>query len=217
VFTGLIEDLGSVERVSGSGGYRLIEIRSAELAPTLTLGESISVDGACQTVTKQTDEVFSVETLAVSLRKTTLGELRRGSQVNLETSVTPRTKLGGHFVQGHVDGVARVAKVRQAGKNGYLDVVLPEGLARYCVSEGSIAIAGVSLTVAALTGTRVSVNVIPSTWNNTNLKQLKGGSRVNIETDVIARYVERFAAPYLGAASHLSGASEAGPSEEELP
>lgn len=197
MFTGLVEELGTLVAVRGSGQYRRIEIEAPGICGDLSYGDSVNVDGACQTVTEISGSRFAVDTLAVTLEKTTLGELRRGSRVNLERAVTPSTRLGGHFVQGHVDGTARVSRVSRQGENIYLEIILPDELARYCVSEGSIAVAGVSLTVARLGGNRVTINIIPTTWKDSNLAGLRAGSRVNIETDVLGRYVERFVSRFL--------------------
>jgi 6,7-dimethyl-8-ribityllumazine synthase len=137
-----------------------------------------------------------VETLAVSLEKTTLGGYRSGRRVNLERSLTPETRMGGHIVKGHVDGVGTVATVREDGKNVYFSVAVPPDMGRYCISEGSIAIDGTSLTIADITdggpaGTTITVNVIPATWRTTVLSDRTTGEMVNLEVDVLARYVER--------------------------
>jgi riboflavin synthase len=151
----------------------------------------VSIDGACQTVTDLDESGFSIETLGVSLQKTTLGRLARGHKVNLERAVTPQSRFGGHLVQGHVDGLGRITAIRRRGHNIYLEVVLPESLARYCISEGSVAIDGVSLTIAELRGVRITMNISPTTWDHTVLRYRSTGDHVNIEVDVMARYAER--------------------------
>lgn len=201
MFTGLVEEIGTVATVQRRGQYQVLTITCGKVLSGTVLGDSIAIDGVCQTVTACTDTTFAVETLAVSLQKTTLGALRPGDPVNLERSVTPATRLGGHLVQGHVDGVAQVRSARQDGANGYLELDLPADLLRYCVDEGSIAVNGVSLTIAALQDPRITINVIPTTWNTTTLGNCAAGDRVNIEVDIIGRYVERLlgtrAAPQL--------------------
>ncbi len=201
MFTGLVEEIGTVATVQRRGQYQVLTITCEKVLSGTVLGDSIAIDGVCQTVTACTDTTFAVETLEVSLQKTTLGALRPGAPVNLERSVTPATRLGGHLVQGHVDGVALVRSARQDGANGYLELELPADLLRYCVDEGSIAVNGVSLTIAALQDPRVTINVIPTTWNTTTLGNCAAGDRVNIEVDIIGRYVERLlgarAAPQL--------------------
>lgn len=191
MFTGLIEETGTVETVRCGERYRHLEIRAERVLAGTVPGDSIAIDGACQTVVALGEESFTVETLAVSLDKTTLGDYSSGRRVNLERAVTPHSRLGGHFVQGHVDGTARVVQIRKEGPNGYITVKLPPELRPYCVDEGSIAIDGVSLTIAELNDTRVTVNVIPVTWRQTVLRERVAGSRVNIEVDIIGRYVAR--------------------------
>ncbi len=191
MFTGLVEEIGTVAAVQRRGQYQVLTVNATTVLSGTALGDSISIDGVCQTVTTRTEHAFSVETLEVSLQKTTLGSLRPGDRVNLERSVTPATRLGGHLVQGHVDGIAVVRSARQDGANGYLELDLPPELLRYCVSEGSIAVNGVSLTIAALQDPRITINVIPTTWNATTLGQCAAGDQVNIEVDIIGRYVER--------------------------
>ncbi len=125
------------------------------------------------------------------MEKTTLGGFERGTRVNLERAVTPQSRFGGHLVQGHVDGVGRVSAVRRRGHNIYVELILPEELVRYCISEGSIAVDGVSLTIAELRGSRITMNIIPTTWNETVLQYRQVGDFVNIEVDMMARYAER--------------------------
>ncbi len=165
--------------------------RAERVLAGTVLGDSIAIDGACQTVVARSEGSFTVETLAVSLDKTTLGDYSTGRRVNLERTVTPQSRLGGHFVQGHVDATARVTQIRKEGHNGYITVELPPELRPYCVGEGSIAIDGVSLTIAELDDARATVNVIPVTWRETVLRERVAGSRVNIEVDIIGRYVAR--------------------------
>ncbi len=191
MFTGLVEEIGSVRRVEAGSEYRKITIDASRVLDDLALGDSISVDGACQTVTDIDTGGFAVETLATSLQKTTLGRLARGSQVNLERAVTPQSRFGGHLVQGHVDGLGRISGLRRRGHNVYLEVILPDELARYCISEGSVALDGTSLTIAELRGTRITMNIIPTTWDHTVLRQRSVGDHVNVEVDMMARYAER--------------------------
>ena len=191
MFTGLVEEIGSVRRVEAGSEYRKITVDASQVLDDLALGDSISVDGACQTVTDIDTGGFAVETLATSLQKTTLGRLARGSKVNLERAVTPQSRFGGHLVQGHVDGLGRISGLRRRGHNVYLEVILPDELARYCISEGSVALDGTSLTIAELRGTRITMNIIPTTWDHTVLRQRSVGDHVNVEVDMMARYAER--------------------------
>lgn len=191
MFTGLVEEIGRIRSLSRSGMYQRMSVECRTVLEGLSVGDSISVDGACQTVAAVESSSFSVDTLAESLRKTTLGELAASRRVNLERAVTPQTRLGGHFVQGHVDATARVIAISRDGANGYLTVDLPEDLELYVVREGSVALNGVSLTIARLDRTRVTVNIIPVTWEATTLGDLREGERVNVEVDIIGRYVAR--------------------------
>lgn len=207
MFTGIVEEIGRVVGLRSRSSYRRITIGAHTILGDVEIGDSIAVDGACQTIVRIGDDEFDVETLAVSLEKTTLGTWSVGRTVNLERALTPTSRLGGHFVQGHVDDTARIADIRRDGENGYLSVDLPPELARYCVCEGSITIDGVSLTVAALSGRRLTVNVIPHTWHRTTLGTRRVGDSVNLEVDILGRYVERLMSPAAGrrplSAEHL--------------
>ena len=191
MFTGLVEEIGTVTSIWKHSDYQLLEIRADHVLKDTAVGDSISIDGVCQTVTHLYGNRFLVEVLAVSLAKTTFGTFRSGRRVNLERSVTLSTRLGGHLVQGHVDATAAVVSLSRNQKNGYLTVELPPELETYCVREGSIAIDGVSLTIAQLRGTLVTVNIIPLTWERTVLSERRIGDRANIEVDIIGRYVAR--------------------------
>ena len=191
VFTGLVEEAGRIRSVSRAGDYQRMSVECRMVLEDAAVGDSISIDGACQTVAAVESSSFSVYTLAESLAKTTLGSFVAGRRVNLERAVTPQTRLGGHFVQGHVDATAKVVAVRGGGVNRYLTVDLPDLLERYVVREGSIALNGVSLTIARLDRTKVTVNIIPVTWEATTLCDLREGSTVNVEVDIIGRYVAK--------------------------
>ncbi len=208
MFTGLVLEVGRVAGLSRSAGKVAIEVEAPKLASGFAIGDSVAIDGVCQTVTHRSEQSFTVEALAETMKKTTLGGLTRGAYVNLEPAVTASTPLGGHFVQGHVNGTGTVLAVEREYENVYMRVELPPDLVRYCVPEGSIAIDGVSLTIARLADAVITVNVIPHTWEHTALRERAAGDAVNLETDIIARYVERFMAPHHGA--------NRGPSAEQL-
>jgi riboflavin synthase len=191
VFTGLIEEIGTVVALRRAGEYQQLEIEAERVLEGAQRGDSIAIDGVCQTVTTLDARRFTVDTLAVSLQKTTMATWRPGQRVNLERAVTPSTRLGGHFVQGHVDGVARVLSVRREERNVFLAVEVPRELAIYCVAEGSIALDGVSLTIAELQDRRITMNIIPLTWEQTVLRDRKPGDGINVEVDIIGRYVAR--------------------------
>lgn len=190
MFTGLIADLGSVERFDEDSQGATIAIRSA-LAGELREGDSVAVNGVCLTATAVGPEGFSAQAMAETLRRSSLGALAPGSPVNLELALRAGDRLGGHVVQGHVDGTGEVAGVREEGFSRVVDVEVGPELARYMVEKGSVAVDGVSLTISELREEGFSVSLIPETLTRTNLGQAREGKRVNIEVDVLAKHVER--------------------------
>lgn len=192
MFTGLIEDIGVVERVANRGsGLRLAVRTSAIDAKTIAMGESISIDGYCQTVVEIGARGFSVDVGRETLAKTTAGRLRAGDRVNLERAVRLGDRLGGHWVAGHVDGVGEVLRVERSPDFVVFHVDAPAEVARYLIPKGSIAMQGVSLTVNTCEGSAFSVGIIPHTLAQTTLGELREGSRVNLEADIIGKYVEK--------------------------
>jgi riboflavin synthase len=190
MFTGIIKELGTVEGIESSTDGSRLRIR-AGLASELSEGDSVSVSGACLTATSVTGGAFEADVMHQTLELTTLGELEAGSPVNLELPLRADDRLGGHVVQGHVDGTATVADITDDGFAKRLRVELPDELLPYVVERGSIAIEGVSLTVAALDDPIVEVSLIPETLQRTTLGRIEPGSRLNVECDVLARYVRR--------------------------
>jgi riboflavin synthase len=194
MFTGLIQDLGEVESIdSGADGARL-RIRTA-LAAEIGPGDSVAVNGVCLTATAVDDAGFETEAMNQTLEVTALAGVETGGQLNLELAMQPSDRLGGHIVQGHVDGVGTVVAVVEDGFARRLRVELPPELMRYAVDKGSITLSGVSLTVAELGDSWVEVSLIPETLERTNLGRLGPGGKVNVESDVVAKYVERLVAP----------------------
>lgn len=191
MFTGIITEVGSVSSIVRIGGGIRISVEAPSSAKELKVGDSVSVNGACQTVIARTDALFSVEAVEETLRKTTLGRLHAGSKVNIELAVRMSDRLGGHLVQGHVDGVGDVAKVERQTSSWLVDVKFPPAFARYVVPVGSVAVDGISLTVASTEGNRLTVSLIPHTLANTTLAEIKPGSHVNLEFDLIGKYVEK--------------------------
>jgi riboflavin synthase len=191
MFTGLIEATGEVTaRTPTTGGQRL-SVRSP-LAADLTLGDSVAVNGVCLTVV-QTGAAFHADVGPETLRVTTLGALESGALVNLERPLRGDGRMGGHFVQGHVDAIGRIENLRPASDFLWLTVSFPRELARFLVLKGSIAVDGISLTVAGLSGDRFDVQLVPFTMAHTNLKQARIGDSVNLECDMIGKYVARAA------------------------
>jgi riboflavin synthase len=192
MFTGIIESLGEIAAIEPKGVDRrlLIAGRSLDTAG-LGLGESVAVNGVCLTVAERSAAGFWADVSAESLDKTTLGAFGPGAAVNLERALTPQTRLGGHLVGGHVDGVGQVRALREDGRSWRLEFEAPAELARYIAAKGSICIDGVSLTVNEVSGARFGVNIVPHTWTETVIAGYRPGTRVNLEVDLIARYLER--------------------------
>jgi riboflavin synthase len=192
VFTGLIEEIGEITRVQESPEGRRIRIRAPKVRSGLSRGDSLSVNGVCQTVAMLT-EVASVEVVAVeeTLRRTTLANLAPGGRVNLERPLRLGDRLGGHWVNGHVDGTAKIEEVGTRGRDFSFRIGLPSDLARYVVEKGSIAVDGVSLTVGRVEDRSFRVHVIPETRRETLFGSYRAGDQVNLEVDVLAKYVER--------------------------
>jgi riboflavin synthase len=197
LFTGLIQDVGTVESLErGDEGARL-RIATA-LVTEIALGDSVAVNGACLTATAVDDTSFETEAMNQTLEVTALGSIEEGARVNLELAMLATDRLGGHIVQGHVDGVGEVVFVEDDGFARRLRVALGPDLLRYCVDKGSITLSGVSLTIAALGEGWVEVSLIPETLERTNLGEIEAGSRLNVESDVVAKYVKRLLAPFAG-------------------
>jgi riboflavin synthase len=190
MFTGLIADLGSVTALERNGDGATLEIRSA-LAGALAEGDSIAVNGVCLTATALADGSFRAQAMRETLERSSLGGLRVGAPVNLELPLRAEDRLGGHVVQGHVDGTGTVRSVREEGFARVLEIDTEPCLGRYLVEKGSVAVDGVSLTVSALREQGFAVSLIPETLQRTNLGAIGEGSLVNIEVDILAKHVER--------------------------
>jgi riboflavin synthase len=190
VFTGIVRELGAVEAVSHQGDGVRLEVRAAVTSAAAAVGDSVSVNGACLTAVAADDGVLAFDVVAETLRRTSLGRLAPGSPVNVEPALRAGEPLGGHLVQGHVDGVGRV---RRADAEG-LEIEAPAELLRYCVEKGSIAVQGVSLTIAALGEGSFAVALIPHTREATTLGAASEGDEVNLEADIVAKHVERLLA-----------------------
>ena len=195
MFTGIVRELGRVVSVEGGAGGVRIEIDAPETATLTAVGDSVSIDGCCLTAVAVGGARLRFEAVPETLARTALSALAPGAEVNLEPALRSGEPLGGHYVQGHVDGVGIVTSVEPEGGGARLAVEAPEELRRYLVEKGSVALQGVSLTVAALTEAGFEVALIPHTLEATTLGRLAPGDRVNLEADVLAKYVERLVAP----------------------
>jgi riboflavin synthase len=192
VFTGIIEHVGTIESLDFRRDGGRIAIQAPSVAPSLAVSNSIAINGCCLTVVSRDTERFSADLSGETLSKTSFRELKPGARVNLEQPLTAGKELGGHFVLGHVDNVGRVTHLTAEGENWWLGVQVPEDFARYIVPKGSVTIDGISLTVARWSNRIAQVAVIPYTYEHTNLRDRKSGDAVNLEGDVLGKYVERY-------------------------
>ena len=192
MFTGIIEHMGTVEslKLDAEGGR--LTIQAPGVASHLAVANSIAVDGCCLTVVSVRGDKFSADLSAETIRKTSMGEWKAGTRVNLEQPMTAGKEFGGHFVLGHVDTTGRVTRLDPEGENWWYGVEVPEAFAKYVVPQGSIAIDGISLTVARWNGRVAEVAIIPFTYEHTNIRNKKIGEAVNLEGDVLGKYVERY-------------------------
>lgn len=191
MFTGIIEELGKVRGVERRGDGAKIVIEAQVVTKDTNEGDSISVNGVCLTALDVTENSFSADCSNETLERSTLGNLKAGTPVNLERAVTPTTRLGGHIVQGHVDARGTFLSAIEHGDSWTVRIGYPKEIARYFVLKGSVSVEGISLTIAKLTDAYFEIAVIPKTWQVTNFSQLRNGDAVNLEADVIAKYVER--------------------------
>lgn len=190
MFTGLIEEVGKIISSKPFSGGLSIEIYSEKLAKDAKVGDSIAVNGVCLTITKFTAHNIFFDAVFETIKKSTLGELKAGSSVNLESALKLGQKLGGHLVQGHVNHTGKITSIKNKGENYLVSVSFPSDLQKYIVKEGSVAIDGISLTVAQINSNELGCSIIPHTWTNTNLCTKKIGEKVNIEVDILAKYAE---------------------------
>jgi riboflavin synthase len=190
VFTGLIADLGTVTALELGGGGATLTV-STRLAGDLDEGDSIAVNGVCLTATEVGPSSFEAEAMTETLERSSLGELVPGAHVNLELPLRAEDRLGGHVVQGHIDGTGTVTATREEGFSRVIEIETEPRLARYLVEKGSVALDGVSLTISALHEHSFSVSLIPETLERTNLGTIEEGARLNIEVDILAKHVER--------------------------
>jgi riboflavin synthase len=194
MFTGIVEELGRVVEVQPRATGARLTVECASVLADATLGASIAVNGACVTAVELNAERFSADLAPETLRRTNLGMLRAGAAVNLERPLRAQGRLDGHFVLGHVDGTAEIVSLEGLGDdNWWLRIRVPQALTRYIVTKGSVAVDGISLTVAEVSDDVVSFTIIPHTYDHTTLRGYTSGSRVNIEVDILAKHLEKLA------------------------
>ncbi len=191
MFTGIIEEVGTIDALDDSSDFRTVRVRANGILEGVSAGASIAVNGVCLTVRKHDRTGFTAELSRETLDRTSLKELAAGSIVNLERPMRADGRFGGHIVQGHVDGVGKIHSFSRDGDNWNLRIEVPGAAMRYIVEKGSIAVDGISLTVAAVKPPVLEIAIIPHTFENTSLKRAAAGDTVNLEFDIIAKYVER--------------------------
>lgn len=204
MFTGIVEEIGKVVSLETSGAGGRLVLEAEKVLEGTRLGDSILVNGACLTVSSLSGGQIAVDLLGETLSKTNLGTLRRGDIVNLERSLTPQSRLGGHFVLGHVDGTGTITRFERGGEDVVLEIEAADEIVKRLTPKGSVAVDGISLTVVSVVDRRFTVHIIPHTLNFTNLRERKPGDKVNIEIDVFARYLYDF----LARAGKVSGVTE---------
>ena len=192
MFTGLIEETGKITAIREFDGGLEYDIEAHVIMDDLAIDHSVSVDGACQTVVKLDSSSFTIQSIKETLDKTTFSEFNVGDHVNLERAMKPETRVGGHYVQGHVNGVGTVSTIEQRGENYLIGVRLKDELLKFCILEGSITIDGISLTIADIKDDEIFVSIIPHTWNVTTINSAKIDDAVNIENDMFAKYIFRY-------------------------
>ena len=203
MFTGIIEEIGIIKEFKKSGSSAVITVECEKILENLSpltshlslIGDSIAIEGVCQTITSISKDSFSAEVSSETLCVTTFSKLRTSDKVNLERALTLQSRLGGHIVTGHIDGLAKVKNIKKEGEFYNLTFEIEKNLCKYIAKKGSIAINGISLTIADIYLNEFKTAIIPHTFENTSLKYLKTGDYVNIETDILAKYIEKFLSP----------------------
>lgn len=191
MFTGLIKEVGQIKKLQKNSEGYLLEISCPHLINEIKVDDSVAVNGVCLTATKIFETSFQCQCIHVTLEKTSLKHLSLNSPVNLELALRFSDRLGGHLVQGHVNGLGKIIKMTNRGENFEMWINYPQKFSPYFIPEGSIALDGISLTIAKLEDTQLCVSLIPHTWNHTNLKNKKIGDSINIEVDMMAKYIEK--------------------------
>ena len=192
MFTGLIQEVGTIVSVVQNTEGKEFIIKAPSLIKEIQIDDSVATNGCCLTATQIKGDTFKVQAVHMTLQKTSVGMLKSGDKVNLELSLRPNDRLGGHFVQGHVNAMGQIKQIKTTGENWEIEVSIPSGLRKYMISEGSICLDGISLTIAKLTANSLTVAIIPHTLEKTTLGTKKVGDHLNLEVDMIAKYIENF-------------------------
>jgi len=191
MFTGIVEEIGIVKQIRNNSLGLDIDIQANEIFSDLKLGDSVSVNGCCQTVTKISGNIVSIQAVSETVNLTNFKNLKINSNVNLERALTLNSRLGGHIVSGHIDGVGKIISIEHRGNSIIFQIYAPENIMKYLIYKGSITINGVSLTICELNQDNFKVSIIPHTFENTTFKELKINSEVNLEPDLLAKYIEK--------------------------
>lgn len=191
MFTGIIQEVGTLKRkVKASDKYKLI-IEAKDFLDDVSIGDSIAVNGVCLTVVKFNSNTFTVDVMPETVKATNIDDVHNGAHLNLEKSLQPYNFMGGHIVSGHVDGTGRIKSIKKEKNSRLIDIKVSEETAKYIVDKGSIALNGISLTIAELKDNSFTVSIIPETWDSTNFQYLKSGDRLNVEVDIVGKYVDK--------------------------
>jgi riboflavin synthase len=191
MFTGIIEEIGKIQKTQLIAGGLSLKIEAKEILEDISVNDSICIDGVCLTATKIDDFGFWVDAVGATLEKTTFVDIKTSSSVNLERSLRLNDRLGGHLVQGHINGIGTISEIKKLGDNYLVNIEIPGELEDYIIKEGSIAINGISLTIADVIKNQVVISIIPHTWQNTTLQYKQVNDKVNVEIDILAKYVEK--------------------------
>lgn len=192
MFTGLIQEVGTIKSITTNTEGKEFVIEAPNLIREIAIDDSVATNGVCLTATKISGSTFRVQAIHVTLEKTSIGFLKTGDKVNLELSLRPTDRMGGHMVQGHVNALGKIKNIEKTGANWEIQVEFPENLRKYMISEGSVALDGISLTIARLGARDLTVAIIPHTLEKTSLSGKKIGDFLNIEVDIVAKYIENF-------------------------
>ena len=201
MFTGIVEEMGVLKSIRKGAHSAILEIQAKVVLEDIHLGDSIAVNGVCLTVTDMTDSTFSADVMHETMRRSSFSTIKSGSQVNLERAMQVGGRLGGHIVSGHIDGIGHVARIATDGIARVITISIPKDMEPFIVEKGSITIDGISLTVVSVGSSQFSVSIIPHTMANTTLMDKHPGAIVNLETDVIGKYVHSFTVGHLSSAS----------------
>lgn len=204
MFSGIIEEIGQIQKIDFISGGIKLTISANKILEDIKTGDSVSVDGICLTVTSFNKNSFTVDAVGETLKKTTLSKIKNKSYVNLERAIRFNERIGGHLIQGHINSTARIIQLKKIGENFLLQIELPDDLMKYIIKEGSIAVDGISLTVADIIDNKINISIIPHTWQNTTLQYKKENDLVNIEVDFAAKYIENFIRNYLSQKNQIS-------------